>query len=448
MPYRSNLFWKAFTAILLVAALTALVAHIVEPLGGRVLAAALAGATAAAASLAVAAWVAIPVQRLREWLASGGGDRLSLEPSDDWHAIAGRLSEWHGESRRRIAGSETELERLRTVLATMADGVLVVDADRRIGLANPAAASLLAVDPAEAVGRTVIECTLSTELDEAVGAALQGDGDRTADLELLHPQHSRIHALVRASGEAGNRAAVVVLQDRTDAMRLEAVRRDFVANVSHELRTPVTGIQTIAENLLDGALDDPQAARLFLQHILTASRRLVSLVDDLLNLARAESHPRAERTRVAVAPIARTVVAGLHPLISEKRLDIGLEVPDTMAVWAESESLRQVLSNLVDNAVKYTPDGGRVEVSAERDGGIVHLRVSDTGIGIAPEHHGRIFERFYRVDRARSRAVGGTGLGLSIVKHLVEGMGGGVYVESGPGRGATFVVTLPAPPGD
>jgi two-component system phosphate regulon sensor histidine kinase PhoR len=315
---------------------------------------------------------------------------------------------------------------------------------------------MLGVSEERALGRTVIECTMSAALDDAVRAALQGgdaaeDGEAsTADLDLLYPRPRRIRAVVSASGEGEDRAAVVVLQDQTRAYRLDLVRRDFVANVSHELRTPVTGIQTLAENLLEGAMDDPHIAREFLEHILHSAHRLVALVDDLLGLARAESKPTVVRAPVAVAPVARAVVAALDHAITEKRLDVGVDVPEDTMVWADPESLRQILSNLVDNAVKYTPEGGTVDVSAGRagEGGLVDLRVSDTGIGIPTEHQDRVFERFYRVDRARSREVGGTGLGLSIVKHLVESMGGSVALASTPGHGSTFTVTLPAPAED
>jgi two-component system phosphate regulon sensor histidine kinase PhoR len=202
----------------------------------------------------------------------------------------------------------------------------------------------------------------------------------------------------------------------------------------------------MAENLANGAMEDPSVARHFLGHILDSSRRLVSLVDDLLALARAESGRALTLERVALANTVIAVVSELEHSDSARRVSISTHVPTDLQVLANADSLRQIITNLLDNAIKYSPEGGAIEVSAEALDSFAVLRVADHGIGIAPEDHARIFERFYRVDRARSREIGGTGLGLSIVKHLIDSLGGTVEVESSPGKGSVFSVRLPRVP--
>jgi two-component system phosphate regulon sensor histidine kinase PhoR len=298
-------------------------------------------------------------------------------------------------------------------------------------------------EPAE--GKTVIEATVNASLDEAIMTALTDGGAVTLDLDVVLPEVRRLRAVVNATGgPSEQRAAVAVLHDLTESQKLERVRRDFVANVSHEMRTPVAGIQAMTESLLSGAMEDEATARRFLVHISRSCQRLVNIVDDLLQLARAESGVSRPRDPVPVAPIARDVVATLDAAIERNGLDVGVEADEHARVIGDPESLRQIISNLVDNAVKYTPAGGKVDVSVETSEKTVIIEVKDTGIGIPPESRDRVFERFYRVDAARSREMGGTGLGLSIVRHLVESMGGSVSVTSQVGAGSTFRVELPS----
>jgi two-component system phosphate regulon sensor histidine kinase PhoR len=335
---------------------------------------------------------------------------------------------------------------MRAVMDTMADGVLVADSSTRIQLANRAALAMFRDGGGDPAGRTVLEFTISVPLDATVRKALETGTTNFLELELMYPQQRQVRAVVSAAGTGADRAAVMVLHDITDRVRLERIRRDFVANVSHELRTPVTGILTMAENLANGAMEDPSVARHFLGHILDSSRRLVSLVDDLLALARAESGRALTLERVALANTVIAVVSELEHSDSARRVSISTHVPTDLQVLANADSLRQIITNLLDNAIKYSPEGGAIEVSAEALDSFAVLRVADHGIGIAPEDHARIFERFYRVDRARSREIGGTGLGLSIVKHLIDSLGGTVEVESSPGKGSVFSVRLPRVP--
>jgi two-component system, OmpR family, phosphate regulon sensor histidine kinase PhoR len=224
------------------------------------------------------------------------------------------------------------------------------------------------------------------------------------------------------------------------------VRRDFVANASHELRTPLTSIRGFVEALEDGAMADGDTATRFLEKIRTHADRMASLVDDLLALSRLESGTEKPTwEEVSPAEVVADVAASFAVLAARKGVTLTHADRAAPMVVTDGDWLRRILSNLVENAVKYTPDGGMVSVeSVPADGGAARVTVADNGPGVAPEHLPRLFERFYRVDKARSRELGGTGLGLSIVKHLAEGMGAEVTVESQPGRGTCFIVTLPA----
>jgi two-component system, OmpR family, phosphate regulon sensor histidine kinase PhoR len=244
---------------------------------------------------------------------------------------------------------------------------------------------------------------------------------------------------------AENSGAVIVLHDITDLRKLERVRRDFVANVSHEFKTPLTAIQGFAETLLAGAMDDPQNRIRFLQIILDHSRRLARLTDDLLELSRMDAdRVDLELDRLSVSQFVQSCIETTQRSAAEKNLRVSVNLKTSLPdIAADRRRLAEVLQNLLDNAVQYTPSGGRITVSASSDGDEVEFSVSDTGIGIPKVDQPRIFERFYRVDVARSREVGGTGLGLSIAKHLVEAHGGRIWVESEVGQGSQFHFTVP-----
>ncbi|MCZ7685145.1 MAG: ATP-binding protein [Sandaracinaceae bacterium] len=331
--------------------------------------------------------------------------------------------------------------RLRTILDAMVEAVFVTDTEGRILLTNAALLELVG----EAVeGRTAIEAIRSPELHEAVQQAIEGEA-REVEIELAGPSAPRtLTAQVAPLPKQGG--AVAVLHDVTELKRADAVRRDFVANASHELRTPLTSIRGFAETLLDGALGDERTARRFAGNIVENARRLESLVDDLLELSRAESPEGVPAlTEVDAGGVAAEVLRGVEQRATEKRMQLALEGAGERALAeADPRALHQVLLNLVDNAIKYTPAGGRVTVRVKKSDGRVLLEVQDDGPGIPRAHLDRIFERFYRVDKGRARAEGGTGLGLSIVRHLVSRMGGEVSVESRVGAGSTFRVSLAA----
>jgi two-component system phosphate regulon sensor histidine kinase PhoR len=337
---------------------------------------------------------------------------------------------------------QRELRRFATVrdpaeqelLASLPDAAAVVAVDGRVRVCNAAFDALSA--SGRAAGLTLLEVTRSGELAEAVRRALEGTARR---LELALPHRAlsvQLTPLLR--GEV-----LCLARDVTEERRAAATRRDFVANASHELRTPVAAIRGAAETLLAGALEQPEAARGFVEIVHRQAERLSRLTQDLLDLSRLESRQwRFEVAPVDLAALGR-LVAELHgPSARKKGLELRVALPPGLAVMADGRALEQVVVNLVDNAIKYTSTGS-VELAAEARGEDAVLTVTDTGPGIEPHHLARLFERFYRVDAGRAREAGGTGLGLAIAKHLVQGMRGEIDVASGA-DGTRFTVRLPA----
>lgn len=338
----------------------------------------------------------------------------------------------------------TERDRLQGILAGMQEGVLLLDAAGRVVLVNPALREMLLLD-ADSAGKTPLELIRHAELKEIIDEAASSEQQVIGEIDLAGLKPRRL--LVRAAPLPGEQSGVfAVFVDVTEMRRLETLRRDFVANVSHELRTPVTAIRSAAETLQAALVSDPESAAGFVDIIDRNAVRLHDLVEDLLDLSRIESREfRLAMEPVDLEPVFAHVLGLFRERATKRRVTLEHAVTGEPAVArVDRRALENVLANLVDNAVKYAGEGARVTVRAAADGGAVRVTVEDTGPGIEPRHLSRLFERFYRVDAGRSRELGGTGLGLSIVKHLVEAMGGSVGVESTPGRGTIFRVTLQA----
>jgi two-component system phosphate regulon sensor histidine kinase PhoR len=331
------------------------------------------------------------------------------------------------------------------ILGSMVEGVAVVNATERLLFANQGFAEILGLDAPPQSGSALVEVVRQTELLEAVREVLKGQPRVEAEIvtgTLRQHFFAVTVASVRAAETSG---AVIVLHDITDLRKLERVRCDFVANVSHEFKTPLTAIQGFAETLLAGAIDDPQNRMRFLEIILEHSRRLARLTDDLLELSKMDADRlELEIRRLSVSQFVESCIETTQRSAAEKDLRISVNLQEHLPdIAADRRRLAEVLQNLLDNAIQYTPAGGQIMVGAAADGDEVTITVSDTGIGIPQADQPRIFERFYRVDVARSREVGGTGLGLSIAKHLVEAHGGRIWVESEIGQGSQFHFTVP-----
>ena len=416
------------------------------------------GALAGAAVAMLAGWLlarraAGPFEDLASAVSrlAAGAIAVPLPASDvaEVSALAGAIETLRGQLVERSLTIGRQGTQQEAVLGSMIEGVLAVDASQRIVSINRAAADLLGLDPATVLGRPIQEVVRNADLRQFALQAIDCRETVEDDLVLRAARDRTLRVrgtpLNDPSGEGG---AVIVLNDITDIRHLENVRRDFVANVSHELKTPVASIKGFVETLLEGRVDDPADRRRFLEIIGRQSDRLGTIIDDLLALSRieqAEGMGDLPLEHVPVADVLAAVVAECGPRADERSITIEVDSPPRLGAEVNAPLLEQALINLVDNALKYSEPGGRVVVAvAPTVDGMLEWIVRDQGSGIGAEHLPRLFERFYRVDKGRSRRLGGTGLGLSIVKHIVQAHGGTVAVESTPGVGSTFRVLLPA----
>ncbi len=417
--------------------------------------AAVVAAVAALLGLYVSRRIARPMRAMREGaerFAAGDFSRKVLVPStEEFAAVAESMNRMAAELDRELRAITHERNEREAVLESMVEGVLAVDPEGRIIAVNSAAARLLDVDAATAVGLAIEEAVRNPELQRVVRATLDGIAPVEADLTAFvagEDRYLQAHGTLLRGEDGGVAGAVVVVNDVTRLRRLEAVRRDFVANVSHELKTPVTSIKGFAETLADGALEDPEAARRFLRIIAGQADRLNAIIEDLLALSSLERGGEGDAGAVPlqearVDDVLAVAAEVCGPKAAAKRISVAVDCPQGLCADINPPLLEQAVVNLLDNAVKYSPEDTTVTLSAEESAGEVVISVSDQGIGIPREHLPRLFERFYRVDKARSRDLGGTGLGLSIVKHIAQVHGGRVSVDSLPGRGSTFRIHLP-----
>ena len=341
----------------------------------------------------------------------------------------------------QIAAVAAERDHLRATVAGMTEGVLVIDQAGRVRLANAAFAELFGVEPG-AAAEEVLDLARAPELSDLIRRTLAGAGEQRAEIERLTPERRTL--AVVASPLASGEGAVVVARDITEAERLHRMRRDFVANVSHELKTPLAAIRGYAETLTDGAASEAETALRFSRRILEQCRRLGALLDDLLTLSRLEgTEALAAREPVNLRELATEAIDLLRPTAEARQVALELETGASPVVEGDEDGLLRLISNLLDNAIKYNRPSGSVRLRLRAENGHALLEIEDGGIGIPAASLPRIFERFYRVDKGRSREEGGTGLGLAIVKHVAQAHGGKVEVESRLGEGSLFRVLLP-----
>jgi len=376
---------------------------------------------------------------------------IPLEPLAELPAVLDRQAD---RLKERMSAEARKQKELAALFVNLPEGLLVIDDQERVVEINPAAAAFLGVESELAQGKRALEVIRNINLQRLIRTALDGEGRGEAELTVRREGVDR-HILARAlplPKRDTARRILVVLHDVTGLRRLKAMRRDFVANVSHELKTPLTSISGYAETLLDQPPPPPETARRFLEVIQAESRRLLSIIEDLLTLSRLEQHGDKQGAQIVLAPhkllpVARSAIERCRPLADSRRITLNLTGDEDLEAVVNPGLLEQAVVNLVDNAVKYSPEGSTVTVileQAQAKGPTIAVR--DQGPGIPPGERERIFERFYRVDKARSKKAGGTGLGLAIVKHIVLVHQGEIWVEGTPGKGATFAIQLPSKP--
>jgi two-component system, OmpR family, phosphate regulon sensor histidine kinase PhoR len=375
-------------------------------------------------------------------------DRIRPTGGREFRTLASTFNDMSDQIAENFADLQHDKDQLQTILSGMVEGVVAIDQDQVILFANDRAATMLEFSADTAVGRKLWEVTRQRAVQDLVQKGLSGGGPYREQIDLNGTSDTHLAVYVSTLPGTGRPGAVLVIHDVSEIHRLERLRQDFVANVSHELKTPLANIKSSIETLLDGAAEEPGPRAMFLEEIDLQANRLDALVMDLLVLARIESGEATMRFEVVAVEDAVHACLDRHRTRAEGKgmtLD-GVALagcPQDLSVWADDEALAQILDNLVDNAIKYTPSGGRVTVRWQTSDQMVCLEVEDSGIGIPLADLPRIFERFYRVDRARSREMGGTGLGLAIVKHMVQTMKGTIRVSSEASKGTTFRVCLP-----
>ena len=370
----------------------------------------------------------------------------SAHSHDEVGRLAAALDHMQSESAERLRQLRESNQQMSTVLGSMDQGIVAIDTQQRIVLANDASKEFLSFTVNNAVGRPLLEAVRNRALHDIVQKCLEKRAPVQAEIESL--TRRRRDLAVRAIPLPGpsTQGVVIVLHDITELQRLENLRRDFLANVSHELKTPLASIKAYAETLRLGAVNDPAHNLRFLERIEEQAERLHQLILDMLQIARVESGEEAfDIRRVSIDQAVEACRAQHAETAQRKEIQWIIQPPDAaLHALADADGLSTILDNLVVNAIKYTPHGGRISLRWWEEDDYVTLEVVDTGIGIAQEDQARVFERFFRADRARSRDLGGTGLGLSIVKHLCQAFGGSVNLQSQLGQGSTLRISLPA----
>ena len=362
----------------------------------------------------------------------------SLDESQDFTNAFNRMAE---AVHRTVIDLESEQGLLAIAMDTMADGVIVLDPENRIRFTNRAAEWFAAADRRDSLGRPLSEVVRDHELLQLAARSSETRQIHQAEIMLLHQRLFLNVIATPISGERGE-GVLLTLQDVTRLRQVETTRREFVSNVSHELRSPLASVRAMVETLEGGALRDPDVALDFLSRIESDIQRMTTLVDELLELSRLESgQVPVHLAPLSVSEVAGEIVARFEGPAAAAGVKMGIDLPpDLPYVMAEAGKLDQILTNLLENALRFTPEGGMVNVSASTGRRWVKLTVSDTGVGIPGEHLPHVFERFYKVDR--SRRDGGAGLGLAIAKHLVQAHGGDISVTSAEGQGSSFSLTL------
>ncbi len=407
---------------------------------------------AAGISLYIARRISLPLEQMRQVAKSyAQGDFKQLLPvsqSVEIHGLAQSMSEMAKQLDERISTITSQGSEQAAILKSMVEGVLAIDISGKIISINRAAEQMLGLDAGLAPGKSVLEAIRNSDLQDFVARALSGDERIEAEFSLrtAAPKSIQAHGTSLIGKDGRRVGAVIVLNDITHIKRLEKIRSDFVANVSHELKTPVTSIKGFVETLIEGAMNEPDDAARFLGIVAKQVERLNSILEDLLLLSRIEQEtgtPTISLDEQELCAFLEAAAESCIILAEDKNISIVRSCAGELKAKINRHLLEAALINLVDNAVKYSEPGSSIEMGCMETDDAIELFVRDHGIGIEPVHFPRLFERFYRVDKGRSRDLGGTGLGLAIVKHIAQAHGGRVGVESIPGKGSTFTLYLP-----
>jgi two-component system phosphate regulon sensor histidine kinase PhoR len=371
--------------------------------------------------------------------------RIKQVSKDEIGELALTLNEMAQDIEGKIKEIKAQNQKLAAIFDSMIEGVIVVDEASYIISINPTIEKIFGISRKEAEGKAFLEAIRNNDIYEIISGVLVRGESFSSEISLLLPVRKIFEANATPTFE--NNAVsgcLIVIHDITEIRRLETIRSDFVANVSHELKTPLTSIKGFVETLLEGALDDKENNRNFLKIIQNHAERLDNLVNDLLSLSHLESKEIIiKKTNFNIRQLVEEVISGFRSQLKKKDIEIKNELAASISLTADKDRLEQVITNLIDNAIKFNKEKGSIRIYGEEVNNIINILVEDSGIGIPEKDISRIFERFYRVDKARSRELGGTGLGLSIVKHIVELHGGSVGVESNEGFGSKFWFSLP-----
>jgi two-component system phosphate regulon sensor histidine kinase PhoR len=407
---------------------------------------------AALLSLFISSRISKPIEQMKNTAQSFASGRLDLRvqipKSVELEGLAKSLNEMAEQLHDRIETITRQRNESDAILSSMVEGVLAVDSNGHVVSINKAASNFLGLEVDNVLGLNIEEVVRNPDFQRFVQDTLKEQAPRESEIFLPGPpdRYFSLHGACLTDSTDSRSGAVIVLTDTTRMKRLEDIRRDFVANVSHELKTPITSIKGFIETLLEGAMNEPKEAERFLKVIATHSDRLNAIVEDLLSLSRLEEASEERKltfNNSALKPVLDSVIELSKIKAEQKRISIVIECEPNLKASINTVLLEQAILNLVDNAIKYSEKEGKVHIKAWETDGMVAVSVQDKGCGISVKHHRRIFERFYVVDKSRSRKLGGTGLGLAIVKHISQVHGGYVTVESTVSKGSTFTIYLP-----
>ncbi len=388
------------------------------------------------------------IQRVTEKITQGDfNDRLPLRRRDELGSLASNLNQLSSELQNKITEITQDKNELQTILSSMIEGVIVVGQDERIVLLSAPVYNMLELRSKETLGKPYWEVIRHEEINLSIQEALSEKKSLQKEITIYSPEESHFSMQISSVLSDSNDLVglVAVFHNITELKKLEKMRSEFVANVSHELKTPLTTIKGFVETLKEGALTDPEKAKKFLDIIQTHTERLEHLVNDLLTLSAIESKGETlQLEKMPLLSVINPVLRLFKDRLENKQVHLNVNIPqDLPEISLDRIKMEQVFLNLIDNAIKFTPSGGNLSIQARREQESIRIDIKDTGIGIEQKHLPRLFERFYRVDKGRSRELGGTGLGLSIVKHIVQMHGGRVAVTSDVGKGSVFSIFIP-----